>query len=154
MITPGILASGGWSLRSQQPYFASAGGRRLCRALLLPLTPFSLTVNSLFLPVNFSNMLPEKLKRKQAPLFPHQIFTMFMKKKTLLAWHSVAKPSILLHTVTRFMTGIDCEFYSRYLFPITVQYCILLIWWLLWPHTLLIYIAFLKKTPLFSSLLF
>lgn len=28
-------------------------------------------------------------------------------------------------------------FNPRYLFPIAVQYCLFLIWWLLWPHRLL-----------------
>lgn len=33
-------------------------------------------------------------------------------------------------------------FYPRYLTPVTVQYWVFLIWWLLWSHTLLIFCAF------------
>lgn len=79
-----------WSLRSQHLYFASGRGRRLCKALLLPLAPFSLTANSLFLPVKFSNSLPEKLGRKQAPLSPHQIFTMLWRRKP--SWLGAERP--------------------------------------------------------------
>ena len=82
LIAVGILAPLGWSLRSQQLLLCIwRWHETLQSSLLLPLTPFSLTAHSLFLPIKFSNMLPEKLKGKQAPSFPHQIFTILWKRK-------------------------------------------------------------------------
>lgn len=151
MIGLGILAPRGWSWRSEHCYFASGEGRRLCKDLLLALTPFSLTANSRFLPEKFSNLLPEKLKRKQAPSFLIKYSPCYEKENP----SGLAPSGQTQHLVTYCYQIHDRNrlsgFNPRYLFPIAVQYCLFLIWWLLWPHTMLVFCAFPKpeRNPFF-----
>lgn len=154
MIGPGILAPRGWSSRSQHCYFASGGGRRLQRSAVWLWLHFpSLLIHCSYLK-NFLICFLKSWRESRHLHFLIKHSPCYEKENP----SGLAPSGQTQHVVTYCYQIHDRNrlsgFNPRYLFPITVQYCLFLIWWLLWPHRLL-FCAFPKpeKKPHFFSLL-